>query len=228
MLGATIRLGRSGGTGRRAGLKIPCPSGRVGSTPTSGTGPKRVFMRNPSLRPRGPTAANRVRATERATGREPGDLGAMFCALARGIGCPLVEEHPGDEDQRCEGNHHEHSARRLILRVVPVAKARERTLLPLAYASSPPTPGPMSVATNRSFEIALPFATRITPRIESTGMPTIPSKMSRQPGDPRERVTLGSLEARLAAIEEALARIEAQLARQAAGSRASSPRTRRR
>ncbi len=27
---------RSGGTGRRAGLKIPCPSGRVGSTPTSG------------------------------------------------------------------------------------------------------------------------------------------------------------------------------------------------
>ncbi len=29
--------GRSDGIGRRAGLKIPCPSGRVGSTPTFGT-----------------------------------------------------------------------------------------------------------------------------------------------------------------------------------------------
>ena len=28
---------RSGETGRRAGLKIPCPQGRVGSIPTSGT-----------------------------------------------------------------------------------------------------------------------------------------------------------------------------------------------
>lgn len=27
---------RSDGIGRRAGLKIPCPSGRVGSIPTSG------------------------------------------------------------------------------------------------------------------------------------------------------------------------------------------------
>ena len=33
---STIAYGRSGGIGRRAGLKIPCPSGRVGSTPTSG------------------------------------------------------------------------------------------------------------------------------------------------------------------------------------------------
>lgn len=30
-------LRRSGETGRRAGLKIPFPSGSVGSTPTSGT-----------------------------------------------------------------------------------------------------------------------------------------------------------------------------------------------
>jgi hypothetical protein len=30
-------LGRSGETGRRAGLKIPFPSGSVGSIPTSGT-----------------------------------------------------------------------------------------------------------------------------------------------------------------------------------------------
>src|SRR4051794_18732711 len=29
--------GRSGGIGRRAGLKIRCPRGRVGSSPTSGT-----------------------------------------------------------------------------------------------------------------------------------------------------------------------------------------------
>ena len=28
---------RSGGTGRRAGLKIPCPQGREGSSPSSGT-----------------------------------------------------------------------------------------------------------------------------------------------------------------------------------------------
>ena len=31
------RAGRSGGTGRRAGLKIRCPKGRVGSIPTFGT-----------------------------------------------------------------------------------------------------------------------------------------------------------------------------------------------
>ena len=28
---------QSGGIGRRAGFKIPCPQGRVGSIPTSGT-----------------------------------------------------------------------------------------------------------------------------------------------------------------------------------------------
>ena len=32
-----LTLGRSGETGRRAGLKIPFPSGSVGSIPTSGT-----------------------------------------------------------------------------------------------------------------------------------------------------------------------------------------------
>jgi hypothetical protein len=32
-----LTLSRSGETGRRAGLKIPFPSGSVGSTPTSGT-----------------------------------------------------------------------------------------------------------------------------------------------------------------------------------------------
>jgi hypothetical protein len=42
---ATISAGRSGGTGRRAGLKIPCPSGRVGSTPTSGI--ERSLLRCP-------------------------------------------------------------------------------------------------------------------------------------------------------------------------------------
>ncbi len=36
----TICAGRSGGTGRRAGLKIRCPQGRVGSIPTFGTGPR--------------------------------------------------------------------------------------------------------------------------------------------------------------------------------------------
>ena len=35
------RSGRSGGTGRRAGLKILCPSGRVGSDPTSGISAER-------------------------------------------------------------------------------------------------------------------------------------------------------------------------------------------
>ncbi len=32
---------RSGGTGRRAGLKIPCPQGHEGSTPSSGTNRQR-------------------------------------------------------------------------------------------------------------------------------------------------------------------------------------------
>lgn len=30
-------MSQSGGIGRRAGFKIPCPHGRVGSIPTSGT-----------------------------------------------------------------------------------------------------------------------------------------------------------------------------------------------
>lgn len=30
-------MSQSGGIGRRAGFKIPCPQGRVGSIPTSGT-----------------------------------------------------------------------------------------------------------------------------------------------------------------------------------------------
>ena len=34
---ASSPMCRSGETGRRAGLKIPCPQGRVGSIPTSGT-----------------------------------------------------------------------------------------------------------------------------------------------------------------------------------------------
>src|SRR4030042_1962300 len=46
-------LRRSGGTGRRAGLKIPWPQGREGSTPSSGTS---LF---PSA---GPWGANRLRA----------------------------------------------------------------------------------------------------------------------------------------------------------------------
>src|SRR3954468_8288863 len=37
--GATVARRRSGGTGRRAGLKIRCLHGRVGSSPTFGTGP---------------------------------------------------------------------------------------------------------------------------------------------------------------------------------------------
>ena len=39
-----IELCRSGGIGRRAGFKIQCPSGREGSSPSSGT------MRNPLAR----------------------------------------------------------------------------------------------------------------------------------------------------------------------------------
>ena len=39
-LGRFRQICRSGGIGRRAGLKIPCPSGRVGSTPSSGTNTK--------------------------------------------------------------------------------------------------------------------------------------------------------------------------------------------
>ena len=35
--GACPEQCRSGGTGRRAGLKIPCPQGHEGSTPSSGT-----------------------------------------------------------------------------------------------------------------------------------------------------------------------------------------------
>ena len=34
---ATIECGGGGGIGRRRGLKIPCPKGRVGSTPTRPT-----------------------------------------------------------------------------------------------------------------------------------------------------------------------------------------------
>ncbi len=36
--GYAIKLRRSGGIGRRAGLKIQCPQGRGGSSPLSGTG----------------------------------------------------------------------------------------------------------------------------------------------------------------------------------------------
>ena len=38
---------RSGGTGRRAGLKIPCPQGREGSSPSSGTKAIRRAGNNP-------------------------------------------------------------------------------------------------------------------------------------------------------------------------------------
>src|SRR5581483_6605245 len=51
--------GRSGGTGRRAGLKIRCPHGRVGSIPTFGTRPPWAFLRRPSV------AAARAVAGER-------------------------------------------------------------------------------------------------------------------------------------------------------------------
>jgi hypothetical protein len=40
---------RSGGTGRRAGLKIPCPQGREGSTPSSGTRAIRGLAASPAL-----------------------------------------------------------------------------------------------------------------------------------------------------------------------------------
>ena len=46
--------GRSGGTGRRAGLKIPCPSGRVGSIPTSGIERKPCARAESASEPRGP------------------------------------------------------------------------------------------------------------------------------------------------------------------------------
>ena len=49
--------GRSGGTGRRAGLKIPCPSGRVGSIPTSGIERKPCARAESASEPRGPRSA---------------------------------------------------------------------------------------------------------------------------------------------------------------------------
>ena len=93
MLGATIRLGRSGGTGRRAGLKIPCPSGRVGSTPTSGmkprgrvvTGlvsPRRGFRRESgSWGPDSSSSATRAASGVRG-GLEPGPRKHDTCADA--------------------------------------------------------------------------------------------------------------------------------------------------
>src|SRR3989442_14843313 len=43
------RAGRSGGIGRRAGLKIRWPQGRVGSTPSSGT--RILFKRSAQILP---------------------------------------------------------------------------------------------------------------------------------------------------------------------------------
>src|SRR3970040_1171371 len=47
-----FHLRRSGGTGRRAGLKIPWPQGREGSTPSSGTSlfPEPVYGGRTGLR----------------------------------------------------------------------------------------------------------------------------------------------------------------------------------
>ena len=47
-------MSQSGGIGRRAGFKIPCPHGRVGSIPTSGTklhisSKRGAFFMNPDL-----------------------------------------------------------------------------------------------------------------------------------------------------------------------------------
>src|SRR5262245_1385548 len=52
--------GRDGGTGRRAGLKIPCPQGREGSTPSPGT-PNAAPAGPPGPRPDPRTRPRRIR-----------------------------------------------------------------------------------------------------------------------------------------------------------------------
>src|SRR4029079_14316955 len=48
--GYDCRAGRSGGIGRRAGLKIRLPSGSVGSSPTFGTHQPEPVLRNEQVR----------------------------------------------------------------------------------------------------------------------------------------------------------------------------------
>src|SRR5213075_747188 len=67
--------GRSGGTGRRAGLKIRFPSGSVGSIPTFGTwyvAPTGALQRSPTRRRRG-----------RSAGRSRGDVDRGLVLVAR-------------------------------------------------------------------------------------------------------------------------------------------------
>jgi hypothetical protein len=68
------RTRRSGGTGRRAGLKIRWPQGRVGSTPSSGTNFK-DYRRD---------AESAEIRTDRLVGlRLPGDVGVLIFAGRR-------------------------------------------------------------------------------------------------------------------------------------------------
>jgi hypothetical protein len=71
-----MRRGRSGGTGRRGGLKIRCPQGRQGSSPCSGT---TEVVRRRSIRPDGRDAA--------PTGKTPAGRGSR--ELTRPRSCPL-------------------------------------------------------------------------------------------------------------------------------------------
>jgi hypothetical protein len=76
--------GRDGGTGRRAGLKIPCPKGREGSTPSPGT-----------LSPPGATRRSRLDPTY------------PFPDAAH----DERRQHHERRCQRCEGEPHAHRKR---------------------------------------------------------------------------------------------------------------------
>ena len=86
---ATIRQGRSGGTGRRAGLKIPCPSGRVGSTPTSGIARSVDRYRGATTWPEAGFAGREAsRRDLRATGRRRGLVGEPWVPPRKTMGSP--------------------------------------------------------------------------------------------------------------------------------------------
>src|SRR5689334_2142944 len=86
--------GRSGGTGRRAGLKIRWPSGRVGSIPTFGTrglpaaAPEDLIRRDP--------------ASEQAK-TDAAPVVGIRREVARRTVVPGIPLHPGDDQERQTG-----------------------------------------------------------------------------------------------------------------------------
>jgi hypothetical protein len=67
----TRNAGRNGGTGRRAGLKIRWPQGRVGSSPTSGILKKQRPARSVGRRKEGPSSSFPQRCPNGATRHAP-------------------------------------------------------------------------------------------------------------------------------------------------------------